>query len=219
MSKVMVLIGMGILGAASVGYSYDWQKHIPKEVQEYTPEMKGDGPSSSQSFGVASLTGKITLSKHMGPLSLVDSQVIGPINVFGTLTAVRTDFHDLLTCHGCVTLNGSDQGNKVRGSVEVYGPVTAKGISFDKDVTIFGPLSGTMCSFKAPIKIYTSKITLKDCQITHLDIHDREDKPVEIDLENVHISGRITAKSGLGTITAKNTVINGEMLSGITFNS
>ncbi len=217
MFKILTVFGVVLLSTYNIGHSYNWQKHIPEEAKQYIPDLEDEDESSANiSLGVANLKGKVSLTNHKGPLSLTQARVTGPINVFGPLTAHQTDFEDLVTVHGPVKLTGkSEIYNQVKSNVQVFGPVFAKWMIFNKPITVFGFLEATHCIFEGSLTIHTNKLILKDCTIRDLEVNDHEGKPVEIELDNVRLSGFLKVKSGLGTLSLKNMTLDENKVSGI----
>ena len=201
------------LYAVNTAIAYNWEQHVPDHAKQFIPSLdKNTSDKNNSSFGPASLNGTVSISAHHGPLSLNQAEVTSNLDVFGPLSATRTNFKKGLICHGPMTLKGDK--NILNGTVQIMGPLVASSMLFESPVTIFGDMHVQDCTFKKPIKIHTSKIELKNTEINDMVINDHQGKPVEIFFDNVIIHGKITIYSGKGIVSLKNCQIPQEKITG-----
>jgi hypothetical protein len=212
--RILVSLHMGGVLIKPVS-AYNWQQHVPPSAKQFIPgESQSLDNPTSPNFGVASLSGRLSISDHYGPLTLQQAEVLSPLSVFGPLTANDTNFNSSLTCHGPVILKGNNKKNVIKGELQVMGPLAAEFITFEAPVIIFGTLQTKNAVFHNTITIHTSELDLKDTEIKELFVEDTQSNPVTLKLENVRVKGKITIASGKGTVIHKNSQVEKTQVTG-----
>jgi hypothetical protein len=153
------------------------------------------------------------LRSHSGPLSLSGCTMKSHLSVQGPCTAQDTDFKKGLTVTGPTTLKGTK--NKVGGPVTVQGGLWTDGMIYAGAIDIVGYLEAQDCTFKKPITIKTTKITLKNCTVpSTITINDRDDHPATVILDHCTVTGTICTKSGRGIIRSTDSKITSKNVTG-----